>query len=81
MSSSFERRDDDDFDVRVVLLDDLEDLEAADAGQADVEHHQVDVLLLHHLQRGFARARPAARESRVEERQSAYRASLRRRRR
>ena len=47
-------RDDDDLDVGVVLADDLQDLEAADARQADVEQHQVDVLLLHHLERGFA---------------------------
>jgi hypothetical protein len=53
-------RDHDDLDRRVVLLGDLQDLEAADAGQADVEHHQVDVLLLHHLKRGFARSLPAA---------------------
>ena len=49
-----QRRDDDDFDVGVVLLDDLEDFEAADARQADVEQHQVDVLLLHHLEGRFA---------------------------
>ena len=48
--------DDDHLDVRVVLLDDLEDLEAADAGQVRVEDHQVDVLLLHHLERAFAGA-------------------------
>ena len=48
-------RDDDDLDVRIVLLGDLQDLEAADAGQVDVEEHQVHVFLLHHLQRGFAR--------------------------
>jgi hypothetical protein len=52
-----QRGDDDDFHVRVVFLDDLENLEAADAGQADVEHHQVDVLFLHDLQRSFARSR------------------------
>ena len=46
--------DDDDLDVRVVLLDDLQDLEAADARQADIEHHQVDVLFFHDLQRGLA---------------------------
>ena len=46
--------DDDHLDVGVVLLDDLEDLEAADAGEPDVEQHEVDVLFLHDLQRGFA---------------------------
>ena len=40
-----DRRDHDDLDQAVVLLDDPQDLEAADAGQPDVEQHQVDVLL------------------------------------
>ena len=47
-------RDHDDLDQAVVFLDDPQDLEAADAGQADVEQHQVDVLAVEHGQRGFA---------------------------
>ena len=47
-------RDDDDLDVRIVLLRDLEDLEAADAGQVRVEDHEVDVFLLHHLESALA---------------------------
>ena len=35
-----DRRDHDDFDQAVVLLDDAQDFEAADAGQADVEQHR-----------------------------------------
>ena len=46
--------DHDDFDEAVVLLDDPQDLEAADAGQPDVEQHQVDVLAVQDGQRGFA---------------------------
>jgi hypothetical protein len=46
--------DHDDFDVRIVLFGDLEDFKAADAGKAHVEEHQLDVFLVHHLQRRFA---------------------------
>ena len=48
------RGDHDHFDQAVVLLDDAEHLEAADARQAHVEQQQVDVLLVQHGQRGFA---------------------------
>ena len=51
-------RDDDHFDVRVVFLRDLQDLEAADARQPYVEQHQVDLFLFHHLQGGLARGGP-----------------------
>ena len=34
---------------------DLQHLESADAGQVDLEQHEVHVFLLHHLQRGFSR--------------------------
>ena len=47
-------RSGDHFDVGVVLFRDLEHLEAGDAGKVRVEDHQIDVLLLHHLQRRFA---------------------------
>ena len=60
-----DHRDDDHLDVGIVLLGDLQHLEAADAGQADVEQHQVDVLLLHHLQRRLRRWPRAARGSRA----------------
>jgi hypothetical protein len=46
-------RDHDELDERVILLDDAEDLEAADAGQPDVEQHEVDVLFPQQRQRGF----------------------------
>ena len=42
------------FDQAVVLLDDAQHFEAADAGQADVEQHEVDVLAVEDRQRGFA---------------------------
>ena len=45
---------DDHFDRGVVLSSDLQHFESADAGQAHVEEYQLDVLLLHDLQRGFA---------------------------
>ena len=51
----FDHRDDDDLDVRIVLADDLQHLESADAGQADVEEHQVDVFLFEDLQGELAR--------------------------
>ena len=60
-----DRRDHDDFDEAVVFLDDAEDLEAADAGQADVEQHQVDVLAVEDGQRRLAARRPAGRGSRA----------------
>ena len=78
VSSSLTSRDDDDLDVRVVLLDDLQDLEAADAGQAGVEQHQVDVFLLHHLEGAFAGARRGARDRSRRKSRSATRASPRR---
>ena len=46
--------DDHDLDVRVVLLDDVQDVEAADAGQVHVEEHHVDVLALEHVDGRFA---------------------------
>ena len=49
-----DRRDHDDLDEAVVLLDDPQHLEAADAGQADVEQHQIDVLPVEDRQRRFA---------------------------
>ena len=42
----------------IVLLENLQHLDAADAGQADVQHHEVDGLLLHDLQRSLARRHP-----------------------
>ena len=42
------------FDQAVVLLDDAQDLEAADAGQADVEQHEVDVFAVEHGERRLA---------------------------
>ena len=50
-----ERRNDDDFDVGVVFLDDLQHVESADSRQADVEHHEIHVFFFHDLQRSFAR--------------------------
>ncbi len=47
-------RDHDALDQAVVLLDDAQDVEAADAGQADVLQHDVDFLLAEHRQRGLA---------------------------
>ena len=47
-------RDDDDFDVRKVLLRDLQHVESGDAAQVDLEQHQVHVFLLHHLEGGLA---------------------------
>ncbi len=49
-----DRRDHDALDQAVVLLDDAQDVEAADAGQADVLQHDVDLLLAQERQRGFA---------------------------
>lgn len=46
-----DRRRHDDVDLGVVLLDDLEQLEPADAGQADVDEHQVDGLGLQQRER------------------------------
>ncbi len=40
-----DRRDHDDFDEAVVFLDDAQDFEAADAGESDIEQHQIDVVL------------------------------------
>ena len=48
------RRDHDDLDQAEVLLDDPQHFEAADAGQADVEHHQIDVLAVEDRQRRLA---------------------------
>ena len=53
-----DRRDHDDFDEAVVLLDDAEHFEAADAGQADVEQHEVDVFAVEHGQRRLAARDP-----------------------
>ena len=49
-----DRRDHDAFDEVVVLLDDAQDVEAADAGQTDVEQDQVDVLVFEEAERGLA---------------------------
>ena len=49
-----DRRNHDDFDQAVVLLDDPQHFEAADARQADVEQHQVDVFAVQDGQRGLA---------------------------
>ena len=49
-----DRRDHDALDQAVVLLDDAQDVEAADAGQADILQHHVDFLLAEQRQRGFA---------------------------
>ena len=77
-----DRRDHDALDEAVVLLDDAQHVEAADAGQADVEQDQVDVLVLQQ------RAAPPRRSTRVsdavvalEDRGRACRASPDRRRR
>ena len=53
-----DRRDHDDFDEAVVLLDDPQDLEAADARQPDVEQHQVDVFAVQDRQRRLAARDP-----------------------
>ena len=58
-------RDHDDLDQAVVLLDDPQHLEAADARQADVEQDQVDVLAVEDGQRRFAAGDPAARGTRA----------------
>lgn len=50
-----EHRDDDHLDEGVVLLDDPEDFEAADPRQADIEQHELDVLLFHDLESRLAR--------------------------
>ena len=47
-------RDHDALDEAVVLLDDAQDVEAADAGQPDVEQDQVDVLVFEQRQRRLA---------------------------
>ena len=60
-----DRRDHDDLDQAVVLLDDAEDLEAADAGQPDVEQHQVDVFAVEDRAGPPRRWRPAARGTRA----------------
>ncbi len=49
------RRDHDHLDQAVVLADDFQYFEAADARQADVEEHEVDVLLLEEGQRLLSR--------------------------
>ena len=49
-----DRRGDDDGDVRVVLLDDLQDVDGADAGQRDVEEHDVHALALGHVDGALA---------------------------
>ena len=60
-----DRRDHDDFDQAVVFLDDPQDFEAADAGQADVEQHQVDVFPVEDAAARLRRWRPAARGTRA----------------
>jgi hypothetical protein len=52
-----DRRGDDDGDVRVVLLDDLQDVDGADAGQRDVEEDDVHALALRHVDGAFAGGR------------------------
>ena len=47
-------RDHDALDQAVVLLDDAQDVEPADAGQADILQHHVDFLLAEQRQCGFA---------------------------
>ena len=47
-------RDHDDFDERVVLPDDAQDLEAADPRQAHVEQNQIDVFAIQDREGGFA---------------------------
>ena len=49
-----DRRDHDDFDEAVVLLDDAQNVEAADARQPHVEQHQIDVFAVQNRERGFA---------------------------
>src|SRR5581483_11143821 len=49
-----DRRDHNDLDQAVVLLHDLQQLEAADAWQAQVEQHQIDFLAVEHRQRRLA---------------------------
>ena len=49
-----DRRDHDHFDQAVVLFDDPQHFEAADARQADIEQHQVDVFAVQDRQGGFA---------------------------
>jgi len=44
----------DHLDQTVVFLDDAQDLEAADARQADIEEYEIDVLLVENGERGFA---------------------------
>ena len=48
-----DRRDHDALDQAVVLLDDAQDVEAADAGQADILQHDVDFLLAQDGERGL----------------------------
>ena len=55
-------RDHDDLDEAVVFLDDAKHLEAADAGQPDIEQNQVDVLA---IQNGQSRLSAATREHAV----------------
>ena len=60
-----DRRDHDALDEAVVLLDDAEDVEAADAGQPDVEQHEVDVFLLAGAAAPPRRSTPSARGNRA----------------
>jgi hypothetical protein len=47
------RRDDDDLDQRLRVLDDLEQVEPAHPGEPDVEQHQVDARTRQHRLGGF----------------------------
>ncbi len=53
-----DRRDHDDFDQAVVLFDDPQHFEAADARQPDVEQHQIDVFAIQDRERGLAARYP-----------------------
>ena len=63
-----ERRDHDDLDQAVVLLDDAQHFEAADAGQADVEQDEVDVFAVEDGKRRFAAHHPQHAELALEDR-------------
>ena len=74
-------RDHDALDEAVVLLDDAQHVEAADARQPDVEQDQVDVLLLQQRQRRFAARHRQDAVVALEDRARSCRASPDRRRR
>ena len=63
-----DRRDHDHFDQAVVFLDDAEDFEAADAGQPNVEEHQIDVVFVQDRERRFAAGDPQDPELALEDR-------------